>query len=81
MPRGSAMSDLRADRTLGPRAIAAPQAAGSEDTSFPARLRNSDLAFLRGFDPLHRETFLDVRVDKLQGDCLCLSVAIPESMY
>lgn len=74
------MSDRKETGLPGRFAIATAPAAGHEETPFPARLRNFDLASLRGFDPLHRNSFLDVRVDKLQDDYLCLSVAIPETM-
>lgn len=74
------MSNEKARKALHDHAIASRAATDRATPPFPERLRNSDLGSLRGFDPLHREAFLDLRVDKLQGDYLCLSVAIPETM-
>jgi hypothetical protein len=46
----------------------------------PARFRSRTGFGSLGFDPMHREAFLDVSVTHLQNDYVCLSVAIPSDL-
>jgi hypothetical protein len=49
-------------------------------TLFPNRLKHFVGENSCGFDPLHRDSFVNLRVDSLRDGNVCLSVVIPETM-
>ncbi len=51
-----------------------------KSTLFPNRLKHFVGENSRGFDPLHRDFFVDLRVNSLHDGNVCLSVIIPETM-
>jgi hypothetical protein len=47
---------------------------------FPSRLKHFVGENSCGFDPLHRDSFVNLRVNSLRDGNVCLSVVIPETM-